>query len=188
MSIELSSVKRESDELDLTVRSASPLDAAACAAIYALYVSETVISFEAEAPSEDEMARRIADAVATHAWLVADVDREVVGYAYGHAFAPRAAYRWSTETSVYLARERRGQGIGRALYEALFDRLAARGYWRAFAGIALPNDASVGLHDAAGFEPAGIFRRVGWKHGAWHDVAWFQKDIGVATDPPTQPE
>jgi L-amino acid N-acyltransferase YncA len=181
-------VKRERDELDLTIRSASALDAPACAAIYASYVSETVISFEAEAPSEDEMARRIADAVASHAWLVADVGRDVVGYAYGHAFAPRAAYHWSTETSLYLAGERRGQGIGRALYEALFERLAARWYRRAFAGIALPNDASVGLHHATGFEPAGIFRRVGWKHGAWHDVAWFQKDIGVDADPPTEPE
>lgn len=171
----------------MEIRDAARADAAACAAIYAPYVTDTVISFESTAPSSEEMAQRMVDAAATHAWLVAELDGRVLGYAYGHAFAPRTAYRWSTETSIYLDRDRRGHGIGRSLYGALLERLAALGYRRAFAGVTLPNDASVGLHEALGFAPAGVYRRVGWKDGAWHDVAWFQRDIGPANDPPAEP-
>jgi L-amino acid N-acyltransferase YncA len=102
----------------------------------------------------------------------------VLGYAYGGAFAPRAAYRFACEVSVYLAAGAHGRGGGRALYTVLLDRLAARGYRMAFGGMTLPNDASAGLHRALGFEPAGVYRAVGWKAGAWHDVAWVQKALG----------
>jgi L-amino acid N-acyltransferase YncA len=169
------------------IRDAGASDADACAAIYSPYVSETVISFETEPPSPSEMGERMTEALRTHAWLVAEIDSDVIGYAYGHRFAPRAAYRWSCETSIYLDGQHQRAGVGRALYGALLDRLSRRGYRTAFAGMTLPNDASAGLHRAVGFEPAGIYRRVGWKNDAWHDVAWFQKDLGPVGEPPTEP-
>jgi L-amino acid N-acyltransferase YncA len=162
-------------------------DAAACAAIYRPYVTDTAITFETEPPTAQDMAARIATAARTHAWLVVEDDDRVVGYAYGHSFAPRAAYRWACETSIYLEFGLRRSGAGRALYDELFGRLAARGYRRAIAGMTLPNDASVGLHNAVGFEPMGVYRAIGWKHDAWHDVAWVQKTILVEPDPPPEP-
>jgi phosphinothricin acetyltransferase len=165
-------------------------DAAACAAIYAPYVTGTATSFEDVPPSPEEMARRISAAAATHAWLVAErPDGELLGYAYGTPFRARPAYRWSTEVSVYLAVEApRRAGAGRALYDSLLAMLTARGYHRAFAGVALPNDASVALHRAVGFEEVGVERRVGFKLGAWHDVLRMQLDLVPATDdPPADP-
>ena len=108
-----------------------------------------------------------------HEWLVLEVDGNVTGYAYARQFNLRAAYRWSVETSVYVAQDRLCLGGGRMLYAELLRRLADRGYRRTFAGIAQPNDASNALHRAFGFRPAGRYRRVGWKHGAWHDVEWW---------------
>ena len=160
------------------VRDATERDAEACAAIYAPYVTDTAISFETEPPDAAAMAERIAAAQRTHAWLVCEQDGRVVGYAYGGPFRTRAAYRLSCEVSVYVERGRRRTGAGRALYEALLARLTERGYRTALAGMTLPNDASVALHRALGFEPVGTFRRVGYKHGAWHDVAWTQRMLG----------
>ena len=172
----------------MKIRDAAELDAEACAAIYAPYVRETAISFELEPPSVAEMAERISKTVETHAWLVLeDDDGRVVGYAYGGPMKPRAAYRWSCEVSVYLELGRRRTGGGRALYEALFDRLTERGYRTAIAGMTLPNDASEGLHRSLGFEPIGVYRKIGWKHNAWHDVAWAQRSLAVAEDPPAEP-
>ena len=168
-----------------TVRGAVPADAGRCAEIYAPYVRDTAISFETEPPAAEEMARRIAAAWQQHAWLVLeDDDGEVTGFAYGGPFMSRAAYRWSAAVSVYLDGARRRSGGGRALYGALFERLAARGIRTVLAGVALPNEASEGLHRAVGFQPAGIYRRVGWKHGRWHDVAWYQKDLVTDWSPP----
>jgi phosphinothricin acetyltransferase len=171
----------------MLVREAVESDAAACAAIYAPYVLDTAVTFESEPPSTAEMAARIAAAARTHAWLVlADAGR-VVGYAYGGPYKARAAYRWACEVSVYLEPGRRRTGGGRALYEALLRQLADRGFRTAIAGMTLPNDASVGLHAALGFQPVGTYRRIGWKHGAWHDVAWVQRTIGDDADPPAEP-
>jgi phosphinothricin acetyltransferase len=169
------------------LRDASERDAAACAAIYAPYVTDTAITFEGEPPSAAEMAERIASASRTHAWLVLEDGDAVVGYAYGAPHGRRAAYRWACEVSVYLERGRRRTGGGRALYEALLARLAERGYRMAVAGMTLPNAASVGLHRALGFDPIGTYRRIGFKHGAWHDVAWVQRAIGAGPDPPAEP-
>jgi L-amino acid N-acyltransferase YncA len=172
----------------MTIRDASDRDAEACAAIYAPYVTDTVITFENVPPSPADMAARIAAAQCGHAWLVLVDGADVVGYAYGGQHKERAAYRWSCEVSVYLERGRRRTGAGRALYTALFDRLAARGFRIAVAGMTLPNDASVGLHRAMGFEPVGTYRRIGWKHGRWHDVAWVQRELGGGVDdPPAEP-
>ncbi len=170
-----------------TVRDASEDDAPACAAIYAPYVRETAVSFESEPPMPAQMAERIAAATRTHAWVVLEDEDRVVGYAYGGPHAQRAAYRFSCEVSVYVEPGRRRTGSGRVLYEALFKRLAARGYLMAVAGMTLPNEASAGLHRAMGFEPVGVYRRIGWKFGAWHDVAWMQRAIGVEQDPPSEP-
>jgi L-amino acid N-acyltransferase YncA len=160
------------------VRPATSADADACAAIYAPYVEETAISFELVPPGAAEMAQRIDAALATHAWLVLEERGRVRGYAYGAALHRRAAYRWSCEVSVYVERDRRGTGAGRALYEALFARLAERGYLRAVAGMTLPNAASVGLHRAMGFESVGVYRRIGFKLGSWHDVEMAQRSLG----------
>jgi L-amino acid N-acyltransferase YncA len=169
----------------LHIRPAVAEDAAACAEVYAPYVKDTNISFEVEPPTAEQFGARIADAQAAHEWLVAERDGAVIGYAYAHQFAERAAYGWSCETSIYLAPRMRGQGVGRALYEELLECLGRQGYRRAFAGISLPNDASIGLHQAFGFTEAGCYRRVGWKNGAWCDVAWMQLDLDPGeTDPP----
>jgi L-amino acid N-acyltransferase YncA len=170
-----------------TVRDASEDDASACAAIYAPYVRETAVSFESGPPTPAEMAERIAAAVSTHAWVVHEDDGRVVGYAYGGPHQKRTAYRFSCEVSVYIEWGRRRTGAGRALYEVLFKRLAARGYRMAVAGMTLPNEASAGLHQAMGFEPVGVYRRIGWKFGAWHDVAWMQRALGAEQNPPAEP-
>lgn len=169
------------------VRLATVADAEGCAAVYAPYVTGTAITFEAVAPSVAEMATRIETALRTHAWMVLEDEGRVVGYAYGGTFNRRAAYRWSCEVSVYLELGRRRTGAGRALYEALFARLVVRGFRTAIAGMTLPNDASVGLHRALGFEPVGVYRRIGYKHDAWHDVAWTQRVLAGGEDPPAEP-
>jgi len=168
----------------LRVAVAGPQYARDIAAIYAPIVSSTVISFETEPPSAEEMARRIEVTLAQYPWLVALVEDKVAGYAYAHAFAPRQAYAWSAETSIYVHPEFRGVGIGRALYDDLFATLHKQGFCRAFAGIALPNAASVALHEAVGFLHIGTYQRVGWKLGAWHDVGWWEIDLRPEGEPP----
>ncbi len=166
------------------VRDATADDAAACAAIYAPYVTGTAISFEDLPPSAAEMARRIAAAQERHAWLVLEDVGAVVGYAYAGPYKERAAYRWSCEVSVYLARGRWRSGGGRQLYEALFERLGARGYRTAVAGMTQPNEASGAFHAAMGFEPVGTWRGIGWKHGRWRDVTWAQRRLTADDGPP----
>ena len=167
------------------VRDAVPGDAVRCAEIYAPYVRDTAISFETEAPDSAELTRRIEAAQRDHAWLVLEDAGTVIGYAYGGPFMSRAAYRWSATVSVYLDAGRRRSGGGRVLYESLFDRLAARGFRLLLAAVTVPNEASEGLHRALGFQPAGTYRRVGWKQGRWHDVAWYQLHLG--DDAPPEP-
>jgi L-amino acid N-acyltransferase YncA len=170
----------------MRVRDATADDAAACAAIYAPYVTDTAVTFEYDPPSAAEMARRITAAQRTHAWVVLEAEDRVVGYAYAGPFKERAAYRWSCEVSVYLEPGRRRSGSGRLLYEALFARLTERGFRSLVAVMTLPNEASEGLHRALGFEPVGTLRRVGWKHGQWRDVAWMQRPLGSDDGPPTE--
>jgi phosphinothricin acetyltransferase len=161
-----------------TIRPADPdRDAAACAAIYAPSVSGSSTSFELEAPDAAAFARRIAAYSATHGFLVAEQGGEVVGYAYACPHAERPAYRWSVESSVYIDAGHHGEGLGRALYTELFERLRRQGFHVVIAGITLPNPASVGLHESMGFEPIGVLRRIGWKLGAWHDVGWWQLEL-----------
>jgi L-amino acid N-acyltransferase YncA len=160
-------------------------DAVACAAVYAPYVSASVASFEARPPSAAEFRARIE---ASFAWLVAVDEDRVVGYAYASRHNERAAYRWAADVAVYIDGEHHRSGIGRALYSQLFAQLRELGLWTLCAGITQPNDASNGLHRAMGFEPVGTYRRIGWKHGAWHDVLWLQLDLRPGEPgPPREP-
>jgi phosphinothricin acetyltransferase len=169
--------------MELALRDAGAADGPGCRDVYAPYVTGSAVSFELEPPTAEEMARRIAEAQRQHAWLVLDDGGRVAGYAYGGPFMARPAYRWASTVSVYLEPGRRRTGSGRALYEALLARLEERGFRTALAGIALPNEASVGLHRAMGFEPVGTYRAVGWKHGRWHDVAWYQRSLTPDGEP-----
>jgi phosphinothricin acetyltransferase len=173
-------------EDELHIRDAAERDAEACAAIYAPYVTDTAVSFELVPPTPAEMADRMASAARAHAWLVLEHEATVIGYAYGGPYKSREAYRWSCEVSVYLERGHHRRGGGRALYQALFERLATRGFRTVVAGMTLPNDASVALHRSLGFEPVGTYRRIGWKFGQWRDVAWTQRSIGTDEDEPAE--
>lgn len=161
----------------MTLRQARRDDASALLAIYAPIVEQTTISFEEQVPSAAVFADRIEAALTGHQWLVAQAGDAVVGYAYGTAHRARAAYRYSVETSVYVAPYMQGSGVARRLYLQLFEDLAALGYFHAFAGITMPNEPSVAFHRATGFSAIGTFPRVGYKQGNWHDVSWWQRPL-----------
>ena len=164
-------------------------DAAACAAIYAPYVRDTAISLEEDPPDAAAFARRIERITRTHPWLVA-VDRGVViGYAYGGPHHDRSAYRWAADAAVYMNPAHHRRGVGRQLYGALFGLLAKQGVQMVCAGVTLPNEASVGLHESLGFQPVGVYRRVAWKLGRWWDVGWWQLPLTYEQserDPPAE--
>jgi L-amino acid N-acyltransferase YncA len=149
-------------------------DADQICAIYNHYVATTVISFEEEPIAAAEMKRRIADVASQFPWLVWDEDDEIHGYAYATRWKERSAYRFSVETTIYLAADRHGGGIGTALYAALLAELRSRGVHCVIGGIALPNDASVALHEKLGFRKIAHFEQVGWKLGRWVDVGYWQ--------------
>jgi L-amino acid N-acyltransferase YncA len=165
-----------------TIRLAAEADAAAVQAVYAPYVHSTAISFELEPPDVDEMRERIHNTLILFPWLVCEEGENVLGYAYASKHRERSAYQWSVDVSVYVAPGLHRRGMGRTLYAALFMLLRQQGFYNAFAGIALPNEASIGLHRALGFRPVGIYRQVGYKLGKWHDVAW----LGLALQAPAE--
>jgi len=170
-----------------TIRLASAADAKQIAAIYGPIVEQTAISFETDPPTEAETTQRIESILQTHPWIVCALGDEILGYAYGSSHRSRAAYRWSVETSVYVEERRRGCGIGRALYTSLFSILALQRFYTAYAGITLPNPASIGLHESLGFERIGIYRHVGFKLGTWHDVGWWQSSLQEVSNPSGDP-
>jgi L-amino acid N-acyltransferase YncA len=143
-------------------------------------VRDTVISFEVQAPDALEMRRRITETSARYPWLVTEVEGRVAGYAYASEHRQRAAYRWAVDVAVYVEPGHQRRGLGRGLYGALLELLARQGVQVACAGITLPNEASVRLHEAVGFEPVGVYRRIGWKDGAWRDVGWWQRELIAA--------
>jgi len=169
------------------IRLAARGDAPAIHAIYAPIVSGTFISFELEAPSAAEIERRIAATLAKFPWLVLEDAQSLLGYAYASEHRERAAYQWSVDVSCYVHERARRRGIGRRLYEALFRVLARQGFTNAFAGIALPNAASVGMHEAVGFETIGHYRDVGHKLGEWHDTVWMQRRLAAPPAGPLPP-
>jgi L-amino acid N-acyltransferase YncA len=159
------------------IRLATGRDAGQIAEIYAPIVRDTIISFEVEPPTANEMRRRIEKTLEHLPWLVCERSGRVAGYAYAGEHSPRAAYRWSVDVSAYVHESERRTGVGRALYRSLFAVLALQGFYNAYAGITLPNPASVGLHEALGFQPVGVYHGVGYKLGAWHDVGWWQLSL-----------
>ncbi len=169
---------------ELTIREATTADAAACVEIYAPIVEQTTTSFETEVPAVDEFAKRMRRCIATHAWLVAELDGRIVGYAYGGTHRTRAAYQWSAEVSAYVREGFRRRGVARSLYAELFDRLRERGYCNAFAGITLPNDSSVAMHVAMGFSFIGVYHKIGFKFDQWCDVAWYELRLRDVEHPP----
>jgi phosphinothricin acetyltransferase len=172
-------------------------DAGAIRRIYAPIVEGTAISFETVPPTEEEVTTRIASTLERYPWLVCEADevgdgesedgRDVVGYAYAGAHRDRGAYRWSVDVSVYVDPDRRCRGIARGLYTSLFALLELQGFVTAYAGIALPNPASVALHESVGFEPVGTYRSVGYKNGEWHDVRWYGRTLRERPDEPEPP-
>ncbi len=170
----------------VTVRAATVADAPAIQSIYAPFVLDSYTSFEEVAPDAAEVASHML-ARPRLPWLVAEVDGQVAGFTYASPHRQRPGYRWSAEVSVYLDPAYHRRGIARALYERLISELTRLGYVSIFAGIALPNEASVGLHEAVGFEPLGVFSHIGFKNGAWHDVGWWQRTLRDPPVPPAEP-
>jgi phosphinothricin acetyltransferase len=169
------------------IRLAQENDAGQVRAIYAPACLHTPASFEIEAPTEEEMRRRILKTLERYAWLVCEAAGEVVGYAYASGHRERPAYRWSADVTIYVGVGRRRSGIGRGLYTSLLQLLKLQGYRNAYAGIALPNPGSVGLHEAMGFQPVGVYHGVGYKLGAWHDVGWWELSLLPRTGDPSPP-
>lgn len=172
------------------IRDADPArDGAGCAAVYAPSVTDSAASLEERAPGAEEFARRIKRTSKTHPWLVAEDGAGVIGFAYGCPHHERAAYRWAADVSVYVAPAHQRRGIGRALYGSLLPLLVRQGLHVACAGITLPNEASVALHESFGFSPVGVYRRIGFKRGVWWDVGWWALELQRAEIPaePTDP-
>ena len=171
----------------LGFRFAEELDAAAIQAIYAPYCESSVVSFETKAPSVEEIGERIRKISEQFPWIVGELDHRVLGYAYGCQHRERAAYQWSVDATVYVSPLAQRTGLGRGLYTSHFRILALQGYYKIYAGITLPNPASVGLHEAVGFKSVGIYRGVGYKLGSWHDVGWWHLSLQPESDEPPAP-
>ncbi|HET7686963.1 MAG TPA: GNAT family N-acetyltransferase [Candidatus Limnocylindria bacterium] len=162
-------------------------DAASVAAIYRPAVEESLASFEEVAPDAAAMRERIASTLERTPWLVVEQDARVLGYAYAGPHRDRAGYRWAVNISVYVDASFHRRGIGRLLYDELLELLRRQRFVNAYAGITLPNPASVALHEAIGMRRVGVYERVGWKAGAWHDVAWYQLRLAEPAGVPPEP-
>lgn len=172
----------------ILVRLADPTtDGAGASEVYRPAVETSPASFELDPPDADEMAGRMRRILERAPWLVAVDDGRVIGYAYSSAHRERAAYRWSVDVSAYVHPEWQGRGVGRSLYTPLFEAIRTQGFVNVFAGVTLPNDASVRLHRSFGLEEIGVFREVGYKFGAWHDVTWYGTRLQDPSDPPAEP-
>lgn len=167
-----------------TIRHANVEDADACLGIYGPFVEHTTVSFETDLPSQAAMVERIQASQRRHAWLVAEVDSVIVGYASAKPWDVRQAYDWTCETGIYLAPAAHRQGLGRRLYSALLDDLSARGMRVAMARVVVPHDASMRLHAALGFTQVGLLPKVGWKNNEWLDVALLHRTLIDSNDPP----
>ena len=174
--------------MKLDVRLARPeADASALLNIYAPSVLASPASFEETLPSVEEMAGRIRKGLETYPWLVCEADGRVAGYAYGSRHRERASYRWAVDVSVYVEASLQRRGIGRTLYASLIPLLRRLGYYQAYAGVTLPNPASVGLHESMGFQPFAVYQDVGYKLGRWHDVGWWRLTLRPPADAPADP-
>src|SRR6202051_5382726 len=168
------------------IRFATTADAPAVLEIYGPFCEDSPISFETQRPSVSEIEGRIRKIVERFPWLICENENEVLGYAYAGPHRGRAAYRWSVDVAIYISRKCRAQGFGTRLYVLLFELLRIQGYFKAYAGITLPNPASVRLHQRLGFEPVAIYKKVGYKAGAWHDVSWWDLILQPTDSPPEE--
>jgi L-amino acid N-acyltransferase YncA len=171
----------------MTIRLAAESDAEQILEIYAPFCRDTPVSFETQPPTLEEIRHRIAKILKSHPWLVCEDSGLILGYAYASPHRERAAYVWSVDVSVYVREGRRRGGLGRALYTSLFQLLKLQGFYTALAGTTVPNPGSIGLHRAMGFELVGTYRNIGYKCGAWHDVAWWQLALQEADAEPEPP-
>ncbi|MBC8047367.1 MAG: N-acetyltransferase [Fimbriimonadaceae bacterium] len=171
-----------------TIRLITESDVSEVLEIYKPYVLNTIISFEYDAPSVEEYLQRIKTITAEYPWLVCSQGNKIIGYAYAGKHRYRTAYQWSPESTVYLSPEVHRKGIARILYETLFSILRLQGYFNVYAGIGLPNEKSVRFHKALGFEEIGIFKKVGYKFGNWHDTQWFQFNLIKHIENPPVPK
>ncbi len=162
---------------EINIRLATADDAEQLLGIYRPFVENTAISFETRVPSVDDFAERIRSATDKWLWLLAESDGTPKGYAYGSAHRPREAYKYSVETSAYVHESFHRQGVARLLYTELLVGLADKGFCNAYAGVTLPNEASVQFHNSMGFKSIGVFPQVGNKFGQWHDVAWLHRPL-----------
>ncbi len=160
-----------------TIRLAHEGDAQRCLSIYAPIVRETPISFEIEPPSEEEFRQRIVSILQQMPWLVCEINGELLGYAYASTYRQRAAFQWCVESSIYVSGAHRRKGVAKALYTSLIRVLQLQGFYNVYAGITLPNPASVALHEAVGFLPLGVYPDVGYKLGRWHDLGWWHLSL-----------
>jgi phosphinothricin acetyltransferase len=167
------------------IRLATLGDATEIATIYAYFVLQTPVTFEAEPPDVEETASRISKVLEMHPWLVCESEGRVAGYAYASQHRNRYHYQWAVDFSVYVHEDYRRKGVATALYNTLLEIVPLHGYVTAYAGIALPNAGSVGLHESFGFQPVGVYRNVGHKFGQWHDVGWWQRTL---VEPPKYPK
>ncbi len=172
----------------LEIRLIELSDAPSTLEIYKPYVLNTIISFEYEVPGLDEWVKRIEEFTQDFPWLVASHNDKIIGYAYASKHRHRTAYQWSCESAIYLATEAHGNGVGRMLYETLFGLLQLQGYYNMYAGISLPNEKSVEFHKALQFEEIGVFKKIGFKHGNWHDTVWFQRALNAHNSNPVLPK
>jgi L-amino acid N-acyltransferase YncA len=170
--------------MPLVIRLAAEHDAEQIQAIYALVVRSAAISFELEPPTVSQMRQRIIKTVERLPWVVCEQSGEILGYAYASPHRARTAYQWSVDVSAYVHVHNRRSGVGHAAYDALFKILTMQGFYNAYAGITLPNPASVGLHESMGFNPVGVYRSVGYKLGSWHDVGWWHLVLREPILPP----
>ena len=171
--------------MNSAIRLARSDDAGQMLEIYAPFIGDNAVSFELEAPTVAEFASRVSTTLETLPWLVLEVDETILGYAYASKHRERASYQWSVDVSAYITEDYRRRGVGRALYTSLFACLRLQGYFNAYAGITLPNPASVGIHEAMGFTHIGTFQDVGHKFDTWHSVGWWGLALQQRADPST---
>ena len=173
--------------MSLIIRLASSADAPQICGIYSPIVRDTAISFEQAVPDAKAIAARISETLQQYPWLVCEINRQIAGYAYAGSFRPRSAYQWTTETTVYVHPNYQRRGIARALYTSLIAVLRRQGYCNAIGVIALPNDGSVGAHEAVGFRKIGVLENMGYKLKGWRDTGWWQLELRPMPPEPQAP-
>lgn len=172
----------------MKIRLANEADSASILDIYTPFITNTVITFENEVPTVAEFDKRIVSIQKKYPWLVCEVNKKIIGYAYASQFNERAAYDWAVDSSIYISPQYHRKKIGKALYFSLFKLLKLQGYYNVYAGVTLPNIKSESLHESLGFKTIGIYKNVGYKFDNWYDVKWFGLEIMDYIKSPEKPK